>query len=105
NAHLLAVGVMFGHAAFRAGGHQVLDAHVGERAARHNAVVAAARTVAVEVAHFDTPLDQVLPRRRSRFGRTGRADVIGRHRIADDAQRPSAGNVLDYARLHAEAFV
>ena len=32
-----------------AGHHQILDAHIGKRAARHHAVVAAARAVAVEI--------------------------------------------------------
>ena len=42
-------GLKFVYAAFLAGQHQVLDAHVGKRAARHHAVVAAARAVAVEI--------------------------------------------------------
>ena len=39
--------------------HQVLDAHVGERAAHHHLVVAAARAVAVEVDDRDVVLEQV----------------------------------------------
>src|SRR5215470_10336204 len=69
DAHLLAARIMSRHAAFHAGDHQVLDAHVGERAARHDAVVAATRAVAVEVGHVDALPDQVLPRRRGRFDR------------------------------------
>ena len=42
-------GWIFRHAAFHAGHHQVLDADVGKRAARHDAVVAATRAVAVEI--------------------------------------------------------
>jgi hypothetical protein len=61
DAHLLAAGLEFRHAALGAGHHQVLDAHVGERAARHDAVVAAARAVAVEINKIDAVLDQVFP--------------------------------------------
>ena len=49
NAHLLAAGLEFGHPAFHSRHHQIFDADVGKCAARHDAVVAAARTVAVEV--------------------------------------------------------
>ena len=45
----VARGVVLGHAALDAGRHLVLDADVGEGAAHHDLVVAAARAVAVEV--------------------------------------------------------
>src|SRR5262245_12607354 len=102
DAHLLAVRIMLRHAAFHAGDHQILDAHVGERAPRHDAVVAATRTVAVEVGHIDALPDQVIPRRRSRFDRPCGADVIGGHRIAEYAERARADDVRNDARLHAE---
>jgi hypothetical protein len=64
--HLLAAGLVQRVAAFlaRAVGrgrqHQVLDAHVGEGAAHHHLVVAAARAVAVEVGLQHAVLEQVL---------------------------------------------
>src|SRR5262245_15245565 len=102
DAHLLASRIMFRHAAFHAGDHQVLDAHVGEGAARHDAVVAATRAVTVEVGHIDVSSDQVLPRRRGRFDRTCGTDVIGGHRIAEYAERTRADDVRNDAWLHAE---
>src|SRR5215468_5677521 len=97
DAHLLAgailLAIMLRHTAFRAGNHQILDAHVGERAARHHAIIAAARAVAVEIADLDAALDQVLPCRRGRLDRTGGTDVIGRHRIAEDAEWAHADDV------------
>ena len=50
-----AVGQMPRDAAFGAGGQQVADADVGERAAGHHAVVAAPRAVAVEVGRLRRP--------------------------------------------------
>ena len=47
-----------GVSAFDAGDHQVLDADVGEGAAGHDAVVAAARAVAVEVLRGHAVLEQ-----------------------------------------------
>src|SRR5262249_56792417 len=49
DAHPLAARLVDGDAAFDARHHEVLDAHVGEGAAHHDLVVAAARAVAVEV--------------------------------------------------------
>ena len=64
--HLLAVGLVARHAALDARDHEVLDAHVGEGAARHDAVVAAARAVAVEVRRRDARGDcRYDARRRS----------------------------------------
>ena len=63
NAHLLAVGLKFRHAAFDARHHQILDAHIGERAARHHAVVAATRAVAVEILRRHAVLDADIFRR------------------------------------------
>ncbi len=61
NAHCLAAGLELGHAAFHSRHHQVFDAHIGEGAARHDPVVAAARAVAVEVHKIDAVLDQIFP--------------------------------------------
>ena len=51
----------------------VAQADVGERAAHHHLVVAAARAVRVEVAPLDAVLEQVLPGRAGRAGWSRRA--------------------------------
>ena len=58
--HLLAVGLVLGPAAFDARQHLVLDADVGEGAAHHDLVVAAAGAVGVEVPLHDLVLAEVL---------------------------------------------
>ena len=60
DAHDFAARLVFGDAAFGAGGHQVLDADVGKGAAGHDAVVAAARAVAVEVLESDAVIQQIF---------------------------------------------
>ena len=92
---------MQGHSPFDAWNHQILDAHVRERTARHHPIIAATRAVAVEVFRFHAMLDQISPGWRIFFDRTGGTDVICRHRIAEDRQRTCAANV---ANLRAIAF-
>ena len=87
------------HSTFHAGDHQILDAHVGERAARHDSILATSRAVAVEVLRLDALLDQIAPGRRILFDRAGRADMVRRHRVAEDRQRTRAADVGDRAGL------
>ena len=61
-----------------AGHHQVFDAHVGEGAARHHAVVAATRTIRVEIFDFDAVVLQIPSGGRTRLDRAGGRNVIGR---------------------------
>ena len=91
------------YAALGAGHHQVLDAHVGESAARHHAVVAPARAVAVEVGLLDPVPDEVTARRRVRLDRAGRRNVVGRHRVAEHSQRSCADDLANRTGLHPEA--
>ena len=91
-----------GEAAFLAAHHLVLDAHVGKGAAHHHLVVAAAGAVAVEVAHRDVVLLQVVARRGGRLDAAGRRDVVGGHRVAEHAEDLRAGDGLDLGRLHGE---
>ena len=94
--HLLAVGQVTRDAPFGAGRQQVANADVGERAAGHHAVVAAAGAVAVEVDRLDAVLDQELARGAGLGDRPGGRDVVGRHRVAERRQatraRRSAGS-------------
>ena len=64
--HLLAVGEVRRPRSLRAGHELVAQPDVGERAAHHHLVVAAARAVRVEVGALDPVLDEVLRRRASR---------------------------------------
>ena len=85
--HDLAVGQVAGDAAFGAGGEQVADADVGERAAGHHAIVAAAGAVAVEVARLDAVLHQVFAGGAVFGDRAGGRDVVGRDRVAERAEQ------------------
>ena len=60
--HDLAVGLVGGDAAFDAGDHLVLDADVGEGAAHHHLVIAAARAVLVEVVRAHLMLEEIVRR-------------------------------------------
>ena len=71
DAELIAARLVNGHAALDAGDHQVLDADIGEGAAHHDAIVASAGTVAVEVLDGDAVLLQVQTGRRGRLDGAG----------------------------------
>ena len=58
--HPLARGVVDGHAALDAGHHLVFQADIGEGAAHHHFVTAAARAVLVEVARLDLVGNEIL---------------------------------------------
>ena len=90
-------------AAFDAVEHLVADADVGERAAHHHVVVAAPRAVRVEIRRLHAVLDQVAPRGRILLDVAGRRDVIGRDRIAEQAEAARALDVADRAGLHRHA--
>ena len=98
---LMAIGAE-GVATLFAAEHQVLDADVGEGAAGHDAVVAAAAAVAVEVDELDAVVDQEPARRGALLDSTGRGDVVGGHRVPEDAQRTGPADLGNGACLHAE---
>src|SRR5690606_41502285 len=70
--------------------HQVLDAYVGERAAHHDFVIAAPRSVTVEIGLHHAMSQEPLSGGRIFHDRAGRRNVIGRHGIAEDGQRACA---------------
>ena len=88
-------GEVAGEAALGAGRELVAQPDVGERAADHHLVVAAARAVGVEVALLDAVLGEVPARGRVLLDRAGRADVVGGHRVAELEQHPRALDVGD----------
>jgi hypothetical protein len=72
-------------------------------AAHHHLVVAAARTVGIEILRFHAMFDEVFPGgRRLRYASGGR-DVIGRHAVADEREHPRALDVVALRRLARHA--
>src|SRR4051794_41779199 len=76
------------HTALDARHHLILDADIGERAARHHAIVAATRAVAVEVLRLDAVLDQITAGGRIFLYPAGGAYVVGRDAVAANRPRP-----------------
>ena len=79
--------------------YQVFDAHVGEGAAGHHAVVAAARAVAVEIFHGDTAVEQELSGGRCFLDAAGGRNVVGGDAVAENAQGARTFDLADFARL------
>ncbi len=79
--------------------HEVLDAHVGEGAAHHHIVVAAARAVAVEVGLLHTVLHQPLAGGRAGLDGASGRDMVGGDGIAK--QRHDAGTLHCYLAVLA----
>src|SRR5439155_9394833 len=74
------------------------------RAASHDEIVAAAAAVAVEIARLNSARDQIFAGGRSFFDCSSRRNVIGRHRVAENAKRACAMDFLDMPRLHREVL-
>ena len=83
---------------------QVAQADVGERAAHHHLVVAAARAVGVEVARLDAVLDQIPPGRAVALDRARGRDVVGGHAVAEDRQHAGALDVGERLGLGRQAL-
>ena len=88
------------HATFDARQHEVLDAHIREGPARHHAVVAAPRSVTVEINGLHAVFDEVFAGGRIFLEAAGGRDVIGRHGIAKNAERAGVLDLPDLAGLH-----
>ena len=80
----------------------VADTDVGEGAAHHDFVVAAAGAVAVEVQRIHATVGQPGAGGRGLLDRTGRADVVGGDRVAEDGQNAGLDDVGDRRRLHRQ---
>ena len=93
--HLLAVGRCSVKPPSVPGASWLRMRDVGERAAHHHLVVAAARAVRVEVARLDAVLDRATPpagRRRADVAR--RRDVIGRDAVAEQREHARAVDIV-----------
>src|SRR3989454_1430641 len=90
---------MDGERSFGARREQILEPHVGERAAHHHLVVAATRPVGIEVERGDIMVDQVLARGTRFANRSRGRDVIGRDAVAQHAEHARAANVTHGSRF------
>jgi hypothetical protein len=86
NGHHLAGRLVLGPVAFLRRNHDVLQADVRERAARHHQVIAAAGAVLVEVLRLHAAFLQELASRRIRGDVTGGRDVVGGDGVAEHAK-------------------
>ena len=93
--HAGVVGEQAGDAALGAGGELVAQADVGEGAAHHDFVVAAAGAVAVEVGGLDAVVGEVLAGRAVELDGAGGRDVVGGDGVAEDGEDAGAVDVFD----------
>src|SRR6202034_2395427 len=85
--------VLDGDAALGARRELVAQPDVGERAADHHLVVAAAAAVGVEVGALDAVVGQVQARGGGGLDRAGRRDVVGGDGVAELGQHLGAVDV------------
>src|SRR5581483_9091641 len=64
--------------------------------------IAAPRTVAVEVRVIDSVLDQIFSRRRRFLDAARRRNMVGRHAVAEDAERARAPDLVNFTRLQTK---
>ncbi len=95
DGHLLAFGQQARDAAFGAGRELVAQAHVGEGAAHHDFVIAAARAVGVEVGRLDAVLGEVFSGGAVGLDGAGGRDVVGGDGVAEHGEHARAGDVGD----------
>ena len=74
-------------AAFGAGRELIAQANVGECAAHHHFVIAAARAVGIEVVRLDAVRDQIFSGGRVGGNRAGGRNVIGGDAVAEHGER------------------
>ena len=96
---LLAVGQVQRVGAFLALHERVAQSDVAERAAHHDLVVAAPSAVRVELERPDAVRLQPGAGRRPRCDRSGRRDVVGRHRVAEHGQDARTLDVAQVGRF------
>ena len=93
------VGQIARDAALGARRQEISKADVGERPSHHDFVVAAAAAVAVEVTWRDAVVLQVLRGGAVERDRAGWRNVVGRDRIAEQAEHTCAFDVRGRRRL------
>ena len=90
-------------AALGAGRELVAQAHVGEGAAHHDFVIAAARAVGVEVGRLDAVLGEVFSGGAVGLDGAGGRDVVGGDGVAENGEHARAGDVGDGRGRHGHA--
>ena len=93
-----------GDSALGAGSQQVAQADVGEGATHHHLVVAAARTVGVEVGFLHALRFEVERRRAAACDVACGRDVVGGDRVPEQGERARALDAAHLARLHGHAI-
>ena len=104
DAHALVIGLVESLTTLHAGKHEVFDAHVGKSAAGHDAVIASAAAIAVEVILGDSVFAEEAACWGLLLDGSSRRDMIGRNRVTEDAQRTGSGDRSDHAGFHTEVF-
>ena len=75
-------------------GASLFEAHVGEGAADHDFVVAAAGAVGVEVGGLDAVVGEIVAGRAVGFDVAGGGDVVGGDGVAENGEDARAENVV-----------
>src|SRR5208282_921164 len=96
--HLGTVGQVTGESTFGVH-HFVAQADIGKRAAHHNLVVAAARSVGIEIGRLHAVSHQVFAGGAIFLYGTGGRDVVGGDAVAEHGQHARLLDVLDRGRL------
>ena len=96
DGHGVAARKMQGDAALGPGNQQIFEADVRKGPPHHDAVVAAARTVRVEVLFLDSPLHEVAAGRAVLRDVPCGRDVVRGHRIAEQRQHAGAADFGDH---------
>jgi hypothetical protein len=65
-------------------------------------MIAAPRSIAIEISPGYTACEQVFSRRRSILDTAGRTDVVGRYRISEDGKCPRVPDLVMRAGLQRE---
>src|ERR1700693_10114 len=86
---------MTGESAFEVGNHPVAQSHVGESAAHHHFVIAAARSVRVEVNRLHAVLDQVFSGGAVFLEGAGRRNVVSGDAVAEHGQHAGALDIIN----------
>ncbi len=81
--------------AFHPGHQPITNTDVGEGAAHHHLMIAAARAILIELGRRHTALEQIVAGRAVRLDGAGRRDVIGSHAIPQEHQHARAENIAN----------
>ena len=92
---------MLGYTAFGARCHLVANADICKRAAHHNFVIAAARSVGVEIKRLDLVRAQIFAGRTVCLDRTGRRNMVCGDAVAKQSQNARIRHRRNVSRLGA----